>query len=109
MSDEKPSMRWPLIWLAFAIYCVCWSVIDGFLDTEADRAEAMGFLPIGIVLVAAAWAYVRHRHKQREAWRQRRFIAWLRADNTPPPPPVDWDVFETELARQLAGDDSQPQ
>jgi hypothetical protein len=44
-------------------------LIDGFIDTEADRAEAIASLPIGIVLVASAWAYVRRRHTQHEAWR----------------------------------------
>jgi len=72
-----PSLKWPAIWLACTVYLVGWSVIDAFIDREADAAAALGALPLMVALLALAYWHYGRRLKQRQQWRADRLIWWI--------------------------------
>jgi hypothetical protein len=96
-----PSMKWPLAWLALTTYIMLACFIDFTIDREEDWLAAFMTFPFCALFFVAALGYYRHRIRQREQWRQRRFIEVLHR-YWPPPVATDWEKFELDIAKHVA-------
>jgi hypothetical protein len=92
-----PSLGWPLFWLGllgFGFVVSCIALASGDLDA----------VPSILVYGPATWAlkrfYYDRRIAQRGAWRQARFLHWLRSD-LPAPQTTDWAKFERDVEQAL--------
>jgi len=101
-----PSLKWPLIWIALAIYVTVSSLCAGIagLFGQTESGDAPGTLlmcPLFALGVWAAVAFYRRRLDERAAWRQERFMRWMLADNMPAPEQIDWHAFERDVEDAL--------
>jgi hypothetical protein len=90
-----PSLGWPLSWLGllgFACVVSCIGLASGDLDAVAS------ILVYGPTTWAVKRLYYDRRIAQREAWRQARFLHWLRSD-LPAPQTTDWAKFERDAEK----------
>ena len=77
------------------------SVLDFTVDREADADGALTAFPFCAAGLAFAIRWLRKRLRLRAAWRDEKFIAWLR-EPWPAPPVTDWEAFERAMERTVA-------
>lgn len=95
-----PSLAWPLGWLGITTY----GVIGCFFDFIADPISLIPGMAMSLAFFYAALCFWRYRVKQREQWRQARFIEALHKP-WPPPMITDWEKFEHDIAALVAKED----
>lgn len=99
-STQIPSLIWPLISIALALYLsVAW-LAEAAVGDEPVGGALLIFALSAIGLRAAVRFYAR-RVTARRAWRQARLIHWLNTTELPAPEAVDWDAYERDVEARL--------
>ena len=104
-----PSIKWPLIWIFTAGYIVVASFIDFTvgIDSKDDAINAMYCFPLACIGLVFAIRFLLKRLKQRQQWRNEKFIMWLKKP-LPAPRVTDWVAFERRTEREVAIDELAP-
>ena len=100
MSTQLPSLTWPLISIAIALYLSVGWLAEAAVGDSPPAGALLIFALSTIGLMAASKFYAR-RVAARRHWRQQRLIDWLITAELPAPEPVDWDAYERDVETRL--------
>lgn len=97
-----PSLKWPLIALAVAGYITAASFIDFTIDIDSasDAAGARSCFPFAVIGLAFAVRFLRKCMRQRQQWRDDKFIETLMKP-WPEVPETDWEAYERQLEPRI--------
>jgi hypothetical protein len=96
---KKPSFKWPLVSLVFAVYVFGAAFVDSFIDVEEDQAEALGALVASMFWISCTLAVIHVRVNRLDEWKRERRLEWLKRD-LPPPEVPDWEAVEREAEKK---------